>query len=176
MSTLKRDQEQTRWGIPLHKPSLFRIPALLFKQSLGVGGLPTPLLVWERPPGGRVVSGMPGSCCTPADSWEDKGPLRGSYPPTSLRPKGPLLGDRKRSGHPPTAPLRLICSSEKWEKHFLLDLPPRWPRAPGRRRGKTPGCEASTRAPGPPRRPPAGRCRTSPESAVSSLPSRNTLH
>lgn len=55
-STLKGAQEQTRWGIPLNKPSLFRIPALLFKQSLGVGVLPTPLLVWERPPErGRVV-------------------------------------------------------------------------------------------------------------------------
>lgn len=52
MSTLKRDQEQPGWGLSLNKPSLFRIPAPLFKQSLGVGGLPTPQLVWERPPGG----------------------------------------------------------------------------------------------------------------------------
>lgn len=63
---------------------------------------------------------MRGSCCAPADSWERQGPRRGNCPPTPSDQRDLYSEDRKRSGHPPTAPWRLICSSEKWEKYFLL--------------------------------------------------------
>lgn len=166
---LKRANEQTRRGIPLNKPSLFRIPALLFKQSLGAGGLPTPLPVWERPleEGRRRNAGQ---LLHPADSWEDRGPLEGKPPAGPdlnaeagsaaatyrLCPRGSSahLRNGKNTSCCIISQVAMSTGSETWEDR---------------------GREAGTRR-RPPRHPRARRFGTSPRSAVWSLRSRNTLH
>ena len=100
----------------------------------GVGvGLPTAPASLGRTRWGRVVSGMPGSCCccTPADSWEGRGPP----PALKGKPAAPTPDRRDlnaETGSRATHRLRPQSSSAKWDKYFLLYLPPRLPTAGAR--------------------------------------------
>ena len=131
---LKRAPEQTRWEIPLNKSSVFPDSLSLALQTKLVGwgwDFPRPLLVLEGLTGG----GSSQECQAAAAA----APLltagrAGALPPSALKgkPAAPTPDRRDlnaETGSTATHRLRPRSSSAKWDKYFLLYLPPRLPRA-----------------------------------------------